>query len=590
MYCSKFAKTVMAFCLAVTFLFLASIIPDNAYADEDNTAPKATNIQISPIEIVKPGVVDVSFSLIENDTGLKHIVVFLTEVDSMKSGAPTSDGKNYIHFELDVPQALYSGMHTVSIPVPSTVVNGEWTISHFYLTDNAGNVSYYQVNDAINLKDDDELVLSNLGSDYQDGSYSEVIADPVFEINSEFDIAFQYGADNPNLVKALTNMSEGEAGEILVNLTSGYTIPAAAFSAIKGQNKYLIINGDGIEWIFYGKDILDECKAVDARTSVSNVSGSPYGIKDDIVQVVFADNGQLPGKAQIRLKSDYLYNKAGVKGTVYVYYKDKGKISLESSSKELVMDGSDKWCYFDIDHNSTFILSPDKLNENIKGAWIKKDGKWWYRYADGSYPKNGTQKIGSATYYFDTNGWMKTGWQKISNKWYYFKSSGAMATGWQKVKSKWYFMNAEGVMQTGKITDKGKTYFLDGNGAMKTGWVQQGSSWYYTNKSGAMTTGWQKVKGAWYYLNPADGKMKTGKLVIGGKTYFLKSSGAMKTGWNQEGSKWYYYDKSGAMKTNAWISGKYWVGSNGVMATKTWVDGDKYYVNAKGEWVKGAKR
>lgn len=220
----------------------------------------------------------------------------------------------------------------------------------------------------------------------------------------------------------------------------------------------------------------------------------------------------------------------------------------------------------------------------VKEGWVHGSKGWWYRYNDGSYAK-GFQTIKGATYYFDTNGWMKTGWQKIDNNWYYFKGSGAMTTGWQKVKSKWYFMNAEGVMQTGKIADRGKTYFLDGNGAMKTGWVQQGSSWYYTNKSGAMTTGWQKVKGVWYYLNPADGKMKTGKQVISGKTYFLKSSGAMKTGWNQEGSKWFYYDKSGAMKTNAWISGKYWVGSNGIMATNAWVDGGKYYVGANGKWA-----
>ena len=225
---------------------------------------------------------------------------------------------------------------------------------------------------------------------------------------------------------------------------------------------------------------------------------------------------------------------------------------------------------------------PQKASE---GKWIHGSKGWWYKYSDGAYAK-GFQTIKGATYYFDANGWMKTGWQKINNNyWYYFKSSGVMATGWVKVKNKWYFMNNEGIMRTGKITDQGKIYFLDGNGVMKTGWVQQGSNWYYTNKSGAMTTGWQKVKGAWYYLNPADGKMKTGKQVISGKTYFLKSSGAMKTGWNQEGLKWYYYDKSGAMKTNAWISGKYWVGTNGIMATSSWVDNNKYYVDANGKWV-----
>lgn len=162
------------------------------------------------------------------------------------------------------------------------------------------------------------------------------------------------------------------------------------------------------------------------------------------------------------------------------------------------------------------------------GKWVHSSKGWWYSYSDGSYAK-GFKTIKRATYYFDNNGWMKTGWQKISNNWYYFKGSGAR------------------------------------------------------------TTGWQKVKGTWYYLNPADGKMKTGKQAISGKTYFLKSSGAMKTGWNQEGSKWYYYDKSGAMKTNAWISGKYWVGSDGVMATYSWVDNGRYYVDRNGKWVKNTQ-
>lgn len=84
--------------------------------------------------------------------------------------------------------------------------------------------------------------------------------------------------------------------------------------------------------------------------------------------------------------------------------------------------------------------------------------------------------------------------------------------------------------------------------------------------------------------------MLTGKQVISGKTYFLKSSGAMKTGWNKEGSKWYYYNKSGSMRTNAWVSGKYWVGHDGAMATDAWVDNARYYVDKNGVWVKGAQR
>ena len=278
-------------------------------------------------------------------------------------------------------------------------------------------------------------------------------------------------------------------------------------------------------------------------------------------------------------------NYSGEKGVQFNIVSSGSNDNQSSGSSE--SDSNDS---FESGNQSDGVTNQYASNPKMKGDWKKSGNRWWYQYRDGSFPANSALSIDGKVYRFDGSGWMLTGWQKISNKWYYFKGSGAMTTGWQKVKSKWYFMNAEGVMQTGKITDKGKTYFLDGNGAMKTGWVQQGSSWYYTNKSGAMVTGWQKAKGVWYYLNPADGKMATGKQAISGKTYFLKSSGAMKTGWNQEGSKWYYYDKSGAMKTNAWISGKYWVGSNGVMATSSWVDNNKYYVDGAGKWMPNANR
>ena len=221
------------------------------------------------------------------------------------------------------------------------------------------------------------------------------------------------------------------------------------------------------------------------------------------------------------------------------------------------------------------------------GSWVKSSGKWWYSYTDGTYPANTQVTIKGSTYSFDAKGWMKTGWKLEDGSWYYYKSSGAMATGWQKVKGTWYYLNSDGKMATSWKSVDGKWYYLKASGAIKTGWVQDGSDWYYTNKSGAMVTGWQKVGGKWYYLG-SNGKMATGKATVAGKTYILAPSGAMKTGWAQVGSTWYYCDKSGAAKTNTWISGTYWVGSDGVMATNAWINDGKgtYYVDSAGKYVK----
>lgn len=41
-----------------------------------------------------------------------------------------------------------------------------------------------------------------------------------------------------------------------------------------------------------------------------------------------------------------------------------------------------------------------------KDEWCFEDGRWWYRHADGSYTRNGWEKIGGKWYWFDADGWM----------------------------------------------------------------------------------------------------------------------------------------------------------------------------------------
>lgn len=133
----------------------------------------------------------------------------------------------------------------------------------------------------------------------------------------------------------------------------------------------------------------------------------------------------------------------------------------------------------------------DKLcNLIISGKWILKDGKWWYEHEDGSYTKNGWEKINGAWYLFDSEGWMLYDWKMSEGIWYYLGSS----------------------------TD----------GARKSGWLFQDDKWYYLGSSedGAMKTGWQKIEGKWYYFDD-NGVMKTGWINDNGKDYCLYSDGSM---------------------------------------------------------------
>lgn len=73
-------------------------------------------------------------------------------------------------------------------------------------------------------------------------------------------------------------------------------------------------------------------------------------------------------------------------------------------------------------------------------GWVKDSNGWWYRYKDGSYPK-------------DT-------WKKINNEWYYFDSEGyAVANQWKLYNGNAYYLGADSKMvvdKTLKIDSDGK--------------------------------------------------------------------------------------------------------------------------------------
>lgn len=131
-------------------------------------------------------------------------------------------------------------------------------------------------------------------------------------------------------------------------------------------------------------------------------------------------------------------------------------------------------------YSGTLVAHFRIVRQEAAGSWQTTGGRWWWRNADGSYPRSCWKQIDDAWYLFDGSGYMLTGWQKVNGTWYYLHGSGAMATGWTKVGGSWYWFN--------------------GSGAMQTGWLQLDGTWYWLSSSGAMVTGWQQVSGTWYYF------------------------------------------------------------------------------------------
>ena len=160
------------------------------------------------------------------------------------------------------------------------------------------------------------------------------------------------------------------------------------------------------------------------------------------------------------------------------------------------------------------------------GKWIKDSRGWWYKRADGTYPKNQWEEINGKWYHFDASGYMQTGWQKIGNVWYFFNAGGDMVTGWKKISGKWYYFSTSGAMATGWKTISGKTYFFKSSGAMAANewcqgwWLNANGTWTYKYKAS-----WKTNSTGWWYEDTSGWYARNCTITIDSKAYTFDSRG-----------------------------------------------------------------
>lgn len=83
----------------------------------------------------------------------------------------------------------------------------------------------------------------------------------------------------------------------------------------------------------------------------------------------------------------------------------------------------------DMDEVASGILAAFGIGKGkAVGKWVKNSKGWWYRYADGTYPKSQWLKL-DAWYWFDANGYaVQSCCLKIAGKWYAFGPDCRMKT------------------------------------------------------------------------------------------------------------------------------------------------------------------
>jgi uncharacterized repeat protein (TIGR02543 family) len=348
-----------------------------AYAEDDNVAPVITGIKVlnESDKVFRPGLIRMELDIVEEGSGVNQIWADFGGISSYGwSGGEDTAGNNY---------KGYSGKVIIQFPVSEIQALGKYTFGGITISDKFGNTSSYN--------------LATLNK-------------PVIEVVDEFDYNFMTGLGNSTLVTQLENMPESSAAKLSMD-SSGYwsrgkyygpqnILAKACLDAIKGKDKTIVAHKGGLQWVINGRDIKRATKDIRLDVSygvvwrgtyernpfapgaysevisditVQNLESlSPlenyaslnrieelraYAVNEDFSKIEFYPNGELPGKAQVRFKSDILYEK-GMTGIPTLYYYNGKELTAEKSGFDLNFDGNDKWCYVDIEHNSTFAVSP----------------------------------------------------------------------------------------------------------------------------------------------------------------------------------------------------------------------------------------
>lgn len=368
-----------------------SFTVENSSADV--TPPVINRLSLKNSSIQTPDLWTVTMDLVEDGVGMSSMQFIYR--------APNG-GFRYLDWSyFDDTEVLKTGIHQIKIPItPFWGGDGRYELLYVSLIDKNGNETFYE----------------------REGAWGDAVGDSLdFTLASVFDVAYYGSLSNSmgTLVGKIKAMNDGETA--VLDARNSTKAPKELFLAIAGTDKTLVFENDDIQWVFSGRDIKTEnCKDIDVAVSVSTAPGEELDFPDEgsVVKLDFADNGILPGEADIRINNDYL---------VYKYSQQAGNLLLsyvkDEETPPVVEDNDveleeDNFAVAEITHNSTFVLSKNKASaavprkvtarsagaSSVQLSWRTVNADKYYIYRaikkNGAYKRVATLK-GSKTSYTD---------------------------------------------------------------------------------------------------------------------------------------------------------------------------------------------
>ena len=258
------------------------------------------------------------------------------ELSSLKLTFTSSDNKSFNVYVKSLTSNPY-------FEVPTTTLVGKYSLTGATLVSQNSSAMYTKF-----YKKDAEIFAFNSTLEIDDSVESTLI------YNNE-DI-------NSSIITELYNTNVGT--EITINADLNSIINNELFNVIKGKDKSLVINYKDNQVVFNGIDINDP-KTIDISMKVESIESN-----DDINKLIsygivvnFPDNGNLPGKALIRIKDNAEVSKIlNDKVYAYFYNESTNKFNLIDSDVRKTSDG---YYEFTILHNSSYVLVNSQLGSKL---------------------------------------------------------------------------------------------------------------------------------------------------------------------------------------------------------------------------------
>ncbi len=470
----------------------------------DDVAPIIKNITLQKETIAKPGVlpIDLEFAVADE---IKKVTVI-----ARRNGGTEQEIYDFLK-EFDTKEKKSS--YTVKFPIKTAMNSDKYYIERIEVLDYSGNSRLYTAYglEYPYLVEGDTTYMVD---QYDSSKKAAFTTHCMFNVEDEFDVDFEVALSNKSLLSKVKAMEEGKTGRIFID---GKGIAKAElFEAIKGKDKTLVFYNDNYQWVFNGATVTN-AKDIKLKVSFEMVDGDEYNTSDKLLKIDFAANGELPGPANVRIKSDYTFELFEMTEAMYLYYLNPKteKLDYEKESDiEYILDGSDHWCQFDITHNSTYMVSGNKIVK-IKKMSLSGISK---KLAAGKKMKlTVTTKPSNASY------------KKFK---------------WKSNNKKYATVNSKGVV-TAKKAGAGKKVKI-------TATAKDGSKKKATITITIMKDSVKSIK-----LKPAKKSVKAGKTVkVKATVKTTGNSANKKLKWTSSNKKYATVDSKGKVKTKAAGKGK----------------------------------